>query len=143
MIKIWNSYLVELNYATAPAAGSTLNFKDVPFLKDVWIYGIEVITADQMSVSPSSATMATKANTIKGSLTIQDGNVEKLYQVPNGQLITQDNAGIVKEFQPMKINLTKCYVQMYAAGINAGESICFNFIYLNDNELKSFLASKR
>lgn len=143
MLKIYNSYLVELNFTTAPGAGAPITFKDVPFLNNVYIYGIECITASQMTTSPTSNPIATQANIIKGSITIVEGNTEVLFQVPNGQLITQNNAGIIKEFRPIKINLTKSSVQMYAAGIAAGESICYNFIYLYPHELKQYLAEKK
>lgn len=139
MIRIYNSYLVELNFVSAPTAGAPITFKDVPFLGDVFIYGIECITASQMTTSPTSNTMASQANCLRGALTIVENNTEVLAQIPNGQLITQNNAGVIKEFRPIKINLTKSNVQMFSAGIAAGESICYNFIYLYPNQVKEYL----
>ena len=143
MIVIKNSYLVELAYPSAAAAGSQITFKDAQFLEKVLIVGIEIITADQMSTAPSGNAMASKANAIKGALTIVEGNKDKLFQLPNGQLITQDNAGIVKEFSPIKLNLSKCSVVMFAAGIAANESLCFNFYYIYPEDLANYLKNKK
>lgn len=144
MIQIWNSYLVEINFPQAPAAGVSKQFLDVPQLRDKFIYGIELITASQMTTSPTGNTIATKANSLTGSLTIVDKNSYQVFQqVPNGNLITQDNAGIVKEFNPTLIDLQKSYVQFFAAGVGANESLCYNFIYLKPDQVKAFLAQRK
>lgn len=144
MIQIFNSYLVEINFPQAPAAGSTKQFFDVPQLRDKLIYGIELITASQMTTSPTGATIATKANALSGSLTIVNKDSYQVFQqVPNGNLITQDNAGIVKEFAPTFIDLQKSYVQFFASGVAAGESLCYNFIYINKDQLDAYLKSRK
>ena len=144
MIQIFNSYLVEINFVSAPTAGQTVNFLDVPQLRDKLIYGVELITASQMTTSPTGKTIATKANSLSGSLTIVNtGSYQVFQQVPNGNLITQDNAGIIKEFAPTKIDLQKSFVQIFSAGIGAGESLCYNFIYLKPEQLKDYLSTRK
>jgi len=144
MIQIFNSYLVEINFVTAPLAGQTFNFLDVPQLRDKLIYGVELITASQMITSPTGKVIASQANSLTGALTILNTDSYQVFQqVPNGNLITQENAGIIKEFKPTKIDLQKSNVQIFSAGIGAGESLCYNFIYLKPDQLKDFLASRK
>lgn len=144
MIQIFNSYLVEINFVTAPLAGQTFNFLDVPQLRDKLIYGVECITASQMVTSPTGKVIASQANSLTGALTILNTDSYQVFQqVPNGNLITQENAGIIKEFKPTKIDLQKSNVQIFSAGIGAGESICYNFIYLKPEQLKDFLSSRK
>ena len=131
--------MVEINFQQAPLPGTRTNFLDVPQLRDKYIYGIECITSSQMTVSPTSKTIASKANILPTTLTIVQAASEIFYQIPNSQLITQDNAGIIKEFRPILIDLQKSYVQVFNAGIAANESICFNLFYLYSNQLKEYL----
>lgn len=144
MIQIFNSYLVEINFPQAPTAGQTVNFLDVPQLRNKLVYGIECITASQMVTSPQGKVIASQANSLTGSLTIVNTNSYQIFQqVPNGNLITQLNSGIVKEFKPTLIDLQKSFVQIFSAGIAANESICYNFIYLEPTQLKDYLATRK
>lgn len=143
MIRIFNSYLVELNFAAAPAAGTKTYFLDIPFLRDKYIYGIETVTASQMAVSPTSKAMITQANSLTGALTLVQKSTEIFFQTPMALLITNFNSGIVKEFSPVQLDLQKSYVQVFSAGIAATESVCFNFIYLLESELETYLSSGR
>mgnify|MGYP003382029760 CR=1 FL=1 len=144
MIQIFNSYLVEINFPTAPTAGQTVNFLDVPQLRDKLVYAVELVTASQMVTSPTGKVIASQANALTGSLTILNTESYQVFQqVPNGNLITQLNAGIIKEFAPTKIDLQKSNVQIFSAGIGANESLCYNFIYLKPEQLKEYLASRR
>lgn len=144
MIKIFNSYLVEINFQAAPAAGTTIKFQDVPQLHDKLIYGIELVTASQMTTSPTGKVIATQANSLSGALTIVNQSSYQIFQqVPNGNLITQLNAGIVKEFEPTFIDLQKSFVQIFSAGIGAGESLCYNFIYLKKEQINEYKASRK
>jgi len=144
MIQIFNSYLVEINFPQAPTAGQTQNFIDVPQLRNKLIYGIECITASQMITSPQGKVIASQANALSGSLTILNTDSYQVFQqVPNGNLITQLNSGIVKEFRPTMIDLQKSYVQIFSAGIGANESLCYNFIYLEPKQLDEFIRTRK
>lgn len=132
MLKIKNSYLVELNLGAAtPAAGQQKNFKDQPFLNGKFIYGIEVLTATQLAVSPSGNTMIVTGDVPNFTFTAQLGKERPIDTMSLSSLYPTDNAGFYREFNPFQMDFTKSFVKLVSSsGLAANESICFNFFYL-------------
>lgn len=132
---ITNSYLAEINFAQAGAAGQRVYFKDIPTLTPrdgktvIETVGLEVFTRDDLSASPNGATMITSANLATIALTLTIGSREKCFLIPCNSLRTVVNGGIIRRFYNLPVNIVKSYVQVFAAGIAAAESVCFNFYY--------------
>lgn len=131
MLKIKNSYLVELSLGAAtPAAGQQINFKDQPYLREKNIYGIEVLSATQLAVAPSGATMIVAADVPKFTFTAQFGKVRPIENMSLSSLYPSDNSGFYREFNPFKLDFTKSFIKIVdATGLAANEALAFNFFY--------------
>ena len=132
---ITNSYLAEINFAQAGAAGQRVYFKDIPTLTPrdgrtvIETVGLEVFTRDDLSTSPNGATMITSTNLATIVLTLTVGSKERCFLIPCNSLRAVVNGGIIRRFYNLPVNVVKSYVQVVAPGINAAESVCFNFYY--------------
>lgn len=129
MLIINRSYLAEVNFASAPAAGQRFFFGDIPALRTVFTHGIEAISASQLSTSPTGKTVNTQANCATLMLTLAIGDTEEVYQIPVTSLISTLNGGFIRQFNGKRINLPKSYVTSVTTGISANQSILFNFYY--------------
>jgi len=132
---ITNSYLAEINFAQAGAAGQRVYFKDIPTLTPrdgrtvIETVGLEVFTRDDLSTSPNGAGMITSGNLATITLTLTVGSKERCFLIPCNSLRTVLNGGIIRRFYNLPVNVVKSYVQVVAPGIAAGDSVCFNFYY--------------
>lgn len=131
MKSIIKTYLVELNFITAPAALTQVHFIDQPQLREARIIGIEAISANQLLTSPAGKTMVTNSMALDTALTLKVGTEEIIYQMPYAQFVTQNNGGIIREFNGIVINFQQSGVNCFAATIPANYSICYNFWYVN------------
>lgn len=128
------SYLTEINMgASAPANNTQINFQDFPQLRGKVIYGVTAGSSTTLTISPQNKTVIT-AGLAGVALTLLDENqLERIYQHPCTDLDPLLMGGFYREFKPFKINLVKSYILITnAAGINANESVLFNFFYTDD-----------
>lgn len=132
---ITNSYLAEINFATAGAAGQRVYFKDIPTLTPrdgvttIQTVGIEVISADELAVSPNGNTVIAAASLATITLTLTVQSKEVCFQIPCNSLRTTNNGGLIRRFFNLPVNIVKSYVQVTQAGIAGGQSVLFNFYY--------------
>jgi len=132
---ITNSYLAEINFPTNGAAGQRVYFKDIPTLTPrdgrtvIETVGLEVFSSSELAASPNGATIISNANLATITLTLTVGSVERCFQLPCKSLQSVVNGGQIRRFFNLPVNIVKSYVQVTAAGISAGESVCFNFYY--------------
>ena len=132
---ITNSYLAEINFAQAGAAGQRVYFKDIPTLTPrdgvttIQTVGLEVISQDELAVSPNGNTVILSANLSSITLTLTVQSKEVVFQIPCNSLRTTNNGGLIRRFYNLPINIVKSYVTVTTAGIAAGESVLFNFYY--------------
>lgn len=128
---IKRSYLTEVNMATVTAS-QKYNFDNIPELnrKDVIITGISAYTASSLVSSPNQKTVIADAAAANFVVTLATAESERIYRIPYYDLVSRTNAGLIRLFDKLNLNLTKCYVTcLNTAGVNAGESLVFNLIY--------------
>lgn len=132
---ITNSYLAEINFAQAGAAGQRVYFKDIPTLTPrdgktvIETVALQACTQSDLNTSPNGAPIISDLNATTLLLTLTVGSRERCFLIPVTTLRSQINGGIIRRFYNLPINIVKSYVQVVGAGIAAGESICFNFYY--------------
>jgi len=132
---ITNSYLAEINFSQAGAAGQRVYFKDIPTLTPrdgktiIETVGLEVICRTELTYSPNGAALIASANLATIALTLTVGSKERCFLIPCKSLQTTINGGQIRRFYNLPVNIVKSYVQVVDAGIAAGESVCFNFYY--------------
>jgi hypothetical protein len=132
---ITNSYLAEINFTANAAAGQRIYFKDIPTLSprdgrtSIQTVGLEAYCDADLSFSPSGAPLISAANMATLLVTLAVGSREVVYLIPANSLRSIIQSGVIRRFYNLPINIVKSYVQVVNAGINAGESICFNFYY--------------
>jgi hypothetical protein len=132
---ITNSYLAEIQFATAGAAGQRVYFKDIPTLTPrdgktvIETVALQVFTSSDLTTSPNGNTVISDANLSTLLLTLTVGSRERCFLIPCNTLRSVINGGNIRRFYNLPINIVKSYVQVVSAGINANESVCFNFYY--------------
>ena len=131
---IKNSYLTEIDFTQAPAAGDKIYFKDYPNLtprngQRIIFTGVECYYDQLLAFSPNQIAVNNLANIAKCTLTIAVGSDQKLYQIPLTNLVPFLQGGLIRKLNNLEVTLTKCYVQINQAGISANTSICFNWYY--------------
>lgn len=132
---ITNSYLAEINFTVAAAAGQRVYFRDIPTLTPrdgktvIETVGLEAYCAPDLNTSPNSNPLISAANMATLLLTLTVGSRERAFLVPINSLRSAIQGGFIRRFYNLPINIVKSYVQVVAAGIAAGESVCFNFYY--------------
>jgi len=131
---------VQIPPGSAISAGLTIDFPnnvEQLFTKtiagvqyDVRVDGIEVITADQLAVSPAQNTVVSSANINNWVLTLDDLHGEPIYQCPGYTLLPANNNGFIRIFNNFFPVINKCKIQLFAPGsIAAGQSFLLNFYY--------------
>lgn len=141
MRPILRSYLAEINLgSTLPGANSNIEFPDFPQLRNVVIYGIEVIKSNVLSTSPTQKTIVT---TLAGiTMTVADKDQKNIIEsYPCTDLDPTTTGGLIREFKPFSLNLVKSYITIVnSTGLNANESVCFNVFYATEKEVAEQLA---
>lgn len=124
------SYLVELNLGTVVGAQRQVNFQFIPQLKDAIIYGVEVFSASQVSLSPNGAAVVTAAGLADLTVTFAVGGDQDVFLQPTADLNPALTNGFIRMYNNKKFNLTKSFITMQGvANIAASQSILFNFLY--------------
>lgn len=130
---IKRSQIAEAVFTGTPAVGKKYPFTQIPNISrnNIVIYGMEVFTASQLTVTPSGKTIITAANSLNVVITFVDNkNVERIFQIPYSALVSSSNGGFIRMVKPFLLNLTKCYVQLVGAGtVATSEAIAVNFYY--------------
>lgn len=128
---IYRSYLIELTMTTI-AVGQRYKFNDIPQLRapSIFVQGIEAFTAAELSQTPDGRVTIAAASAAGVTVTFVVRETEELFNIPYSTLVSATNAGIIRMFANKQINLSKSYITVLdAAGINANESVLFNFYY--------------
>jgi hypothetical protein len=126
---ISNSKFVEINMP-AVSAGQKYYFSQDQQLSEVYIHAIEAFTDASLSKTPGLYTMFADANVKDIVLVLTVGSDEVIYQIPLYTLVAAKNAGLIRQFAHLKVNLTKSYIQLVnGANITAGQSAAFTLYY--------------
>lgn len=132
---IKNSQLVQaVIISSAPAYGQTYYFEDIPNISkgNIALYGIEAYSASQMAVSPTGNTVVSAANSLNLSVTLvtTENNFKQIENQPYYNFIRSNNAGFVVLLNAIRIDLTKCFITINAAGTLAQNQVAlFNLYY--------------
>lgn len=136
VIAVCRQDLLEIPIDNTPAAGNQYKFQLTQnnYLNkpDVMIYGLEVVSAAEMAVSPTGRTVIPAVDVPNLILNIfQRGQTTQFGRnYPATRLRPSLYDGITQYFNPKAIDLNLSYVQMVAAGTMAnGQSICLNVYY--------------
>ena len=126
------SLLVEV-VINSTATGSIFTLPDNQILRqpNVEVYGVEVFNADQLSKSPGNRTVISAAASTNIVVTLQDNkSINRINQAPYLSLNSAVNNGIIREFKPFKMVLTKSFITVLNnTGLTAGEAAVLNIIY--------------
>lgn len=130
---IKRSQLAEAQVTGSVAVGKKYNFVEIPNLSrnNILLYGFEVYSATQLSVTPNGNNVIAAADIQNVVLSFRDTNkVEFVYQVPTFSLIRANVGGFITMITPRLINLTDSYIQLTAVGgINVNEVLAVNLYY--------------
>lgn len=110
MFPIIRSKLVSVTLPVGISRGASIEFTDQPELNGTFITGIESITVDQLSVSPSRNPVVSLVEASDLVVTLNDGSDKRHDQVPYLSLNTAQNAGIWHEFKPFPVDWQKSAV---------------------------------
>jgi hypothetical protein len=119
-----------------PANGATkIPFTENSNLRGKKVYAIEVIQDTGFSTDPHGNPFV-DANQVFGSylsLTDENGKREKIKDLPLIALLPYYNAGVLRYFKPMTIDLQKSYI-IYTgpSSLVAGEAYCFVFYFKDE-----------
>lgn len=125
---------VEINVPS----GSTLTrfqFPDQPQLRNAKIQGIQIYTPTAITKTPlSGATPTTLADLKQSFLTLYQGDLQILYQLPvlafnNIQDLTSPSVWELPEMNDIDISWTKSYISTAAALATTGVTYSFGIYY--------------
>jgi hypothetical protein len=126
------SLLVEV-VINSTSTGSIFTLPDNQILRqpNVEVYGVEVFDADQLSKSPGNRTVISSGAATGIVVTLQDNqSINRINQAPYLSLNTATNNGILREFKPFKMVLTKSFITVLdGSAITAGQAAVLNIIY--------------
>lgn len=129
MARFTKSIIVELPI-TAIANGTTLNFNDVPQLRGKYIQGIETYTNNEVGKTPTQKNVIALANLSSFLVNLVTDNETVFENIPYFTLNANANAGIIREFKNLKININKSNIYIASGtGLTVGESALFTFYY--------------
>lgn len=127
---------VELNLTTIGSAGAFFKFTNVPELTTngiAYLQGLEAFDNTGLLISPTGKNIITPAGSLSCLVLLYEQDLEKVAYIPLYSLISKNNAGLIRTFQNLKINLVKSGVFLAAVtGLTTAESIYFNFYYKKD-----------
>jgi hypothetical protein len=111
----------------------------------VLIRAIEVMTATQLAYDNTGRPVVTQANAANLAITLRVGQDETNYQLPYLDVNTQLNYGLVKEFFPMEVNMSKSSVICLGALPDNTTSAALVFWYetLSTQEWQQWRANMR
>jgi hypothetical protein len=134
MPRFLRSILVEIPLTTT-AAGSTINFADVPQLRGKFVQGIETFTNAQITKTPTQRNVIGNLNGANFLVNLLTDSETTFEYIPYFTLIPASNGGIIREFKNLKININKSNIYITSpSGLTVNESAVFNFYY-TDKEI--------
>ena len=129
---IKRSLAVEVNLRTINV-GDQFFFPDNQIIrgKRVRVYGMEVFTANQLSFTAGALPVVSQVNSLGLIVNLVDAsNSNRIFQIPYFTFIASQNGGMIREFVPFELVLTKSFIQITAVGgLVAGEGCYINLIY--------------
>jgi hypothetical protein len=126
------SLLVEIPINSV-STGSIFTLPDNQILRqpNVEVYGVEVYNADQLTKSPGNRNTVTALGSTGLAVTLQDNkSINRINQAPYLSLNTAVNNGIIREFKPFKMVLTKSFITILdGTNLSVGQAAVLNIIY--------------
>lgn len=110
--------------------GSSQLFLDVPQLRNKFVQGIEAFTEDQVAktFTQTNVIAATGANGILVNIVVNSDTI--LENIPYFTLIAANNAGLIREYKNLKININKSGIYIGDnTNVPVGRSVLFTFYY--------------
>lgn len=102
-MKLIKSILVEV----VLGSGSEHKFPDETFLKGKKIIAIEGYTSTQVGKTPTGLTVPSADICHQGFVNLVNGNENRHMRMPISSLVTSENNGVVKEFEPFELSVSK------------------------------------
>lgn len=122
---------VELQLTTV-AAGTTLQFADVPQLNNAKIQAIEAFTATQVTKTPTQKTVFANAAAPDMLMTFMNRQSDKQFEnMPYYTLIRSNNGGYILRFPNFKININTSYVWIGGTTATVNHALAFGIYYSN------------
>jgi hypothetical protein len=132
VVVIEKSLLVEVPINSV-STGSIFTLPDNQILRqpNVEVYGVEVFNADQLTKSPGNRNTVTASGSTGLAVTLQDNkSINRINQAPYLSLNTAVNNGIIREFKPFKMVLTKSFITILdGTNLSVGQAAVLNIIY--------------
>lgn len=119
---------------TATGFNTTCKFENIPNMatNNIIVYGIQVFTATQQSISPNSGKTVLPASALPSlTLTLVDefGGFP-IQDVPTYDLVASLNGGFKTPIKDFKMNLTACYLKtVNTTGLTVGQVLLIQLFY--------------
>lgn len=113
--------------------GNQFLFPDNQIIRgqNIMVYGIETFTSSTVAYSPSGYTMVTDAGASNLTLNfLDDKSINLVNQLPYQALNSYIMSGVVREFKPFRMVLTKSFVSISnATNLTVNQAILVNILY--------------
>lgn len=131
-LAIYNSLIVEAKINRTPQNGDSYTFDFNSTLAKAQIYGIELITAEQLSASPSGNTVIAQnaANGLIFTFTQYKTELQFTQDMPGTRLVPSLYQGITPIWKPRKISLEKSFFQITDnTNLNLNDTVLLQFFF--------------
>lgn len=144
------SFLTEIQFTATPTAGSQWKFGENPvfttpeMMQQIYVYGLETVYDTVCPASPTGRPVVTQAGLARCLVNLKVGGKEDVKDYPGLYLMTLLNGGILREFRPMLLNFSECYLRITENAtptITSGMSALINVIYCLKSELATVHAN--
>lgn len=131
---IRQSTAIEIPLGAAPQQNQAITFGNQnSLLDDAIITSVEAFNANLLSIAPSGAPVIPAADVPKLTITLNDNSNGKQFDFikdyPLFNLVTSNNAGIVKEVLFRRITLNKCSINIVDTTVTPNTSVVLVFNY--------------